>query len=410
MRRKAKLYVSRLQDTLNGKVTPVSQTPRKVMKKKLLKKGGKKTLIPVGTGKDRGKLKKVLTNVKPSPTLEKSKKLIKKAVEKSKQLRNKISPKVLRKLRPRQLADDTKKKPSGDKDATGEKEEIKPAEENDVESGESEAQAQAEEPTEDENKPEAARRSKRNNKEPAKTIEEESDVPAEDGEARSEQNEEALTPGTEAAEAQEEGKSPVKERKFSKRLNRGTSNLSSETEPLQSAVADTEPGQNTELQSGHGEEHNTEEEGSLEKSETTMPVTEESMEVEEPNSNPGETGDIADDKDATASKPISKLEEEIDSLAASRAKVFDSLFSESPRKSSRLRKTVDPKPKASAPVPKPKEPTPPEVNNVETPIAPMVSQPLLLPEIPQPEPEPLVLEPLEAALPDILKKKRNYLF
>ena len=395
MRRKAKLYVSRLQDTLNGKVTPVSQTPRKVVKKKLLKKGGKKSLTPVGTGKDRGKLKKVLTNVKPSPTLEKSKKLIKKAMEKSKQLRNKISPKVLRKLRPRQLADDTKKKTSGDKDSTGAKEETKPAEENDVESKESNAEAQAEEPTGEENKPEAARRSKRNNKEPAKTIEDKSDVPVEDGEAPLGQNKKALAPETAAPVAQEDEKSPVKERKFSKRLNRGTSNLASESEPVHSAGADTEPEQNTELKSG--QEHNTEEEGSLEKSENTVPVADESMEVEESNNTDlSETGATA-----TASKPISKLDEEIDSLAASRAKLFDSLFSESPRKSSRLRKTVDPKPLAAAPVPEPKEPPEPEVNNVETPIASMMSQPLLLPEIPQPQPEPIALEPLEAGLTDI---------
>ena len=42
---------------------------------------------------------------KASPTLEKSKKLVKKAVEKSKQLRTKVSPRLLRTLRPRKVAD-----------------------------------------------------------------------------------------------------------------------------------------------------------------------------------------------------------------------------------------------------------------------------------------------------------------
>ena len=41
---------------------------------------------------------------RPSPTMEKSKKLIKKAVAKSKQLKTKITPKVLRRLRPRKTA------------------------------------------------------------------------------------------------------------------------------------------------------------------------------------------------------------------------------------------------------------------------------------------------------------------
>ena len=41
---------------------------------------------------------------RPSPTMEKSKKLIKKAVTKSKQLKAKITPKVLRRLRPRKTA------------------------------------------------------------------------------------------------------------------------------------------------------------------------------------------------------------------------------------------------------------------------------------------------------------------
>ena len=282
------MYVKRLERILSGDISrDPPPTPRRKIVKKVVKKVSKKPVAKSVGNKVAKSLATSLSKVsistrtsarlhKPSPTLEKSKKLLKKAVIKSKQVRDKISPKVLRALRPRKVIEQKK---VGSKQDTTESTKVE--------------------------------------EEGNKTANEEKEADESD-----------LTKADDAKPAENSPEQEVFRTRSTRKLAKDTSKEESNDGADQTVLKSDSPSNDN-----AGEQEA--EKCASDKEDDQDDEANNDEPIEEVQTKECTAQDIGEESTTPVKQSATSLDETINSLAANRSKLFDTLFSEPPRKSTR---------------------------------------------------------------------------